>query len=136
MQAAIRLAFVTGEEERSAFWEGEPMTEDDSIQSEILNYFNTEFDALEERLKSGDMTDYRERVLVSRKIDDAVSLLSPYVRSDPRARHLVRSAEALRKELLSVREMFVQQLQQKDQQSLLQAIIMRRRRGGSGETPQ
>ena len=112
------------------------MTEDDSIQSEILNYFNSEFDALEERLKSGDMADYRERVLVSRKIDDAVSLLSPYVRSDPRARHLVRSAEALRKELLSVREMFVQQLQQKDQQSLLHAIIMRRRGGGSGEIPQ
>lgn len=113
------------------------MTEDDSIQSEILNYFNTEFDALEERLKSGNMADYRERVLVSRKIDDAVSLLSPYVRSDPRARHLVRSAEALRKELLSVREMFVQQLlQEKDQQSLLDAIIRRKRGEGSGQLPQ
>lgn len=113
------------------------MTEDTSIQSEILNYFNTEFDALEERLKSGNMADYRERVLVSRKIDDAVSLLSPYVRSDPRARRLVRSAEALKKELLSVREMFVQQLlQQKDQQSLLNAIIMRRKSKSSGRLPQ
>lgn len=113
------------------------MTEDATIQSEILNYFNTEFDALEERLKSGNMADYRERVLVSRKIDDAVSLLSPYVRSDPRARHLVRSAEALRKELLSVREMFLQQLlQEKDQQSLLDAIIRRKKGKGSGQLPQ
>ena len=113
------------------------MTEDATIQSEILNYFNTEFDALEERLKSGNMADYRERVLVSRKIDDAVSLLSPYVRSDPRARHLVRSAEALRKELLSVREMFLQQLlQEKDQQSLLDAIIRRKKGEGSEQLPQ
>ena len=103
------------------------MNDDEIIHSDILNYFNAEFDALEERLKTGEMEDYRERVLVSRKIADAVHLLSPYVRSDPRARHLVRSAEALKKELLSVRAMIMKQLlQHKDQQSLLQAIIKRK----------
>ena len=105
------------------------MNDDEIIHSEVLNYFNAEFDALEERLKTGDLDDYRERVLVSRKIAEAVHLLSPYVRSDPRARHLVRSAEALKKELLSVREMIMNQiLQQKDQKLLLQAINERKRR--------
>lgn len=100
------------------------MNDDEIIHSDVLNYFNAEFDALEERLKAGGLDDYRERVLVSRKIDEAVHLLAPYVRSDPRARHLVKSAEALKKDLLSVREMIMKQLaQQKDQQSLLQAIV-------------
>ncbi|OGU12775.1 MAG: hypothetical protein A2075_05305 [Geobacteraceae bacterium GWC2_58_44] len=112
------------------------MNDDEIIHSDILNYFNAEFDALEERLKTGNMEDYRERVLVSRKIADALNLLSPYVRSDPRARHLVRSAEALKKELLSVREMIVKQvLQQKDQQSLLHAIIMQKK-GGAPRDPE
>jgi len=103
------------------------MNDDEIIHSDILNYFNSEFDALEERLKTGGLEDYRERVLVSRKIDEAVHLLAPYVRSDPRARHLVKSAEALKKDLLSVREMIMKQLaQQKDQKSLLQAIIERK----------
>ena len=109
---------------------GEPkMKNDDTIHSDVLSYFTAEFDALQERLRTGKLDDYRERVLVSRKIAEAVHLLSPYVRSDPRARHLVRNAEALKKELLSVREMIVKQLlQQKDQQSLLHAIIRRKRR--------
>ena len=99
------------------------MKDDEIIHSDILNYFNAEFDALEERLKNGNMADYRERVLVSRKIAEALHLLSPYVRSDPRARHLVKSAESLKKELLSVREMIVKQvLQEKDKKSLLHAI--------------
>ena len=111
------------------------MHDDEIIHSDVLNYFNAEFDALEERLKTGNMEDYRERVLVSRKIAEALNLLSPYVRSDPRARHLVRSAEALKKELLSVREMIVKQLlQHKDQQSLLQAIVMRKEDGEDEET--
>lgn len=104
------------------------MNDDEIIHSDVLNYFNAEFDALEERLKTGEMDDYRERVLVSRKIDEAVHLLSPYVRSDPRARYLVRGAEALKKELLSVREMIMKQLPlQKDKESLLQAINSRRK---------
>lgn len=104
------------------------MNDDEIIHSDVLNYFNAEFDALEERLKAGGLDDYRERVLVSRKIDEAVHLLAPYVRSDPRARRLVKSAEALKKDLLSVREMIMKQLaQQKDQQSLLQAIVERKK---------
>ena len=104
------------------------MHDDDTIHSDVLSYFTSEFGALEERLKSGRLEDYRERVLMSQKIGEAVNLLSPYVRSDPRARHLVRNAEALKKDLLSVREMIVKQLlQQKEQQSLLQAIITRTR---------
>jgi len=104
------------------------MKDDDTIHSDVLNYFASEFGALEERLKSGGLDDYRERVLMSQKIGEAVNLLSPYVRSDPRARHLVRNAEALKKDLLSVREMIVKQLlQQKEQQSILQAIISHKR---------
>jgi hypothetical protein len=104
------------------------MNDDDTIHSDVLNYFATEFGALEDRLKAGGLDDYRERVLVSQKIGEAVNLLSPYVRSDPRARHLVRSGEALKKDLLSVREMIVKQLlQAKEQQTLLQAIVTRNR---------
>ena len=104
------------------------MNDDDTIHSDVINYFSAEFGALEERLKSGGLDDYRERVLVSQKIGEAINLLSPYVRSDPRARQLMRKAEALKKDLLSVREMIVKQLlQQKEQQSLLQAIIGRER---------
>lgn len=111
------------------------MKEDETIHSDVLNYFNAEFDALEERLKSGGLKDYKERVLVSRKIAEAVNLLAPYVRSDPRARHLVKSAEALKKELLSVREMMMQHmLQQRDQQALLQALMEPRKEGEVEET--
>jgi hypothetical protein len=113
------------------------MNDDQIIHSDVLNYFIAEFDALEERLKSGGLDDYRERVLVSQKIAEAVHLLSPYVRSDPKARHLVRNAEALKKELLSVRDMIVKQLlQQKDQQTLLQAIISRKREVNPEGLPQ
>ena len=112
---------------------GEPMKQEDVLHSDVINYFTTEFAALEERLKSGRLEDYRERVLVSRKIAEAVHLLSPYVRSDPRARHLVRSGEALKKELLSVRSIIAKQLLQKEKQSLLQAIMMRKKGRGPDE---
>lgn len=105
------------------------MKQEDILHSEVINYFTAEFGALDEKLKAGRLEDYRERVLVSRKIGEAVHLLAPYVRSDPRARLLVRNAEALTKELLSVRSIIVKQLLlQKEQQSLLQAIIMRKKR--------
>lgn len=109
------------------------MKQEDVVHSDVINYFTTEFAELEERLKSGRLDDYRERVLVSRKISEAVHLLSPYVRSDPRARHLVKDAEALRKELLSVRSIIAKQLLKKEKQSLLQAIFMRKKRRGPDE---
>lgn len=113
------------------------MNDDQIIHSDVLNYFIAEFDALEERLKTGGLEDYRERVLVSKKIAEAVSLLSPYVRSDPKARHLVRNAEALKKELLSVRDMIVKQLlQQKEHPTLLQAIIGHKRNVSPDGVPQ
>ena len=104
------------------------MKEDDILHSDVINYFTVEFTALQERLKAGRLEDYRERVLVSRKIAEALHLLAPYVRSDARARHLVKSAELLKKELLSVRSIIAKQLlQQKDQQTLLQAITRRKK---------
>ncbi|TSK07214.1 MULTISPECIES: hypothetical protein [Geomonas] len=109
------------------------MKQEDVLHSDVINYFTTEFAALEERLKSGGLDDYRERVLVSRKISEAVHLLSPYVRSDPRARRLVKDAEALRMELLSVRSIIAKQLLKKEKQSLLQAIFMRKKRRGPDE---
>lgn len=103
------------------------MRDDEIIHSDVLNYFAAEFHALQERLRTGELDDYRERVLVSQKIAEAVHLLSPYVRSDPKARHLVRYAETLKKELLSVRDIIVKQLmQQKDQRALMQAIGRRK----------
>lgn len=109
------------------------MKQEDVLHSDVINYFTTEFAALEERLRSGGLDDYRERVLVSRKISEAVHLLSPYVRSDPRARRLVKDAEALRNELLSVRSIIAKQLLKTEKQSLLQAIFMRKKRRGPDE---
>jgi len=104
------------------------MKDEDILHSDVLSYFTEEFATLEKRLKTGELDDYRERVLVSRKIGEAVNLLSPYVRSDPRARQLVRTAEALKKQLLSVRDMMVKQLlQQREKQSLLQVILRRKK---------
>lgn len=111
------------------------MKEDEVIHSDVINYLSAEFDALEERLKTGELKDYKERVLVSRKIAEAVHLLSPYVRSDARARHLVKNAESLKKELLSVRDMMRQHLMgQKDQPALLQALAEPRKEGEGEET--
>jgi hypothetical protein len=56
------------------------------------------------QLDAREFLDYKERVLVSRKIDDALSRLSPYVRSEWRARQVVKKGEALRDRLLSVRD--------------------------------
>lgn len=101
------------------------MIQNDMVHSDVLKYFTAEFDALEERLRCGMLEDYRERVLVSQKIAEAVHLLSPYVRSDPQARRLVRHAEALKRELLSVREMIVKHLKHKEHPNLLQALMER-----------
>jgi hypothetical protein len=109
---------------------GEVMKDDETLHSDVLNYFTAEFHALQERLRTGELDDYRERVLVSQKITEALHLLSPYVRSDPRARHLVRSADVLKKQLLSVRDIIAKKLSQpKEQRQLLHALA-RRRRGG------
>jgi len=80
------------------------MSEDVNMSEQVINYFDEEFEAITARLDSGKLLDYKERVLVSRKIDKALSQLSPYVRSEWRARQVVKKGETLRERLLSVRD--------------------------------
>ena len=79
-------------------------TENDKLYDTVFSYFEDEFDAMRQRFESGLLDDYKERVITSQKINEALSLLAPYVRSEWRARQLVRSGEQLKKELLSVRD--------------------------------
>jgi hypothetical protein len=101
------------------------MAEDkNNIYGNVLEYFSNEFNSIEEKLKSGQLEEFRERVLVSQKITDAIALLAPYARSDAQARLLVRNAEALRKDLLSVRDVIIRQISfQKKQQAILLDLI-------------
>lgn len=81
------------------------MTENTTMYGTILTYFTDEFSSIKERLEHGEFANFKERVVVSQKISDAISLLSPYVRSDARTRILVRDGETLKKDLLSVRDL-------------------------------
>lgn len=80
------------------------MSDDVNMADQVINYFDEEFQAITAQLDSGTLLDYKERVLVSRKIDKALSQLSPYVRSEWRARQVVKNGETLRERLLSVRD--------------------------------
>lgn len=80
------------------------MTEDVNMTDRVISYFDDEFEAISSQLDAGKFLDYKERVLVSRKIDEALSRLSPYVRSEWRARQVVKKGETLRERLLSVRD--------------------------------
>lgn len=80
------------------------MSEDANMAERVIDYFDAEFETIRNQLESGSFLDYKERVLVSRKIDEALARLSPYVRSEWRARQVVKSGEALRERLLSVRD--------------------------------
>ena len=100
------------------------MIDNNNIYVKVLDYFNDEFAVLEEKFKAGQLEDFKERVLVSQKITDAINLLAPYARSDAQARLLVRNAEALRKDLLSVRDVIIRQICfQKKRQAILKALI-------------
>jgi hypothetical protein len=79
-------------------------TESEKLYETVFSYFEDEFDAMRQKFESGQLDDYKERVITSQKINEALSLLAPYVRSEWRARQLVRSGELLKKELLSVRD--------------------------------
>jgi hypothetical protein len=83
------------------------MPEDVNMTERVISYFDDEFESISTRLKNGELLDYKERVIVSRKIDEALSRLSPYVRSEWRARQVVKKGEALRDRLLSVRDIIV-----------------------------
>lgn len=80
------------------------MIEENSISERVFRYFEQEFEAIATQLESGILLDYKERVIVSRKIDEALARLSPYVRSEWRARQVVKTGELLRERLLSVRD--------------------------------
>lgn len=81
------------------------MTEETNVCGTVLTYFSKEFSAIKERLQAGQFDNFRERVVVSQKIAEAISLLAPYVRSDARTRILVRDGETLKNNLLSVRDL-------------------------------
>ncbi|MBT0664053.1 hypothetical protein KI809_07035 [Geobacter pelophilus] len=80
------------------------MSEETNMAERVISYFDEEFESIRDQLESGQLLDYKERVIVSRKIDEALSRLSPYVRSEWRARQVVKSGETLRERLLSVRD--------------------------------
>jgi hypothetical protein len=79
-------------------------TESEKLYETVFSYFEGEFTAMRERLENGQLDDYKERVITSQKINEALALLAPYVRGEWRARQLVKDGEQLKKELLSVRD--------------------------------
>lgn len=80
------------------------MYSEESLFDKVIAYFENEFASVKKELKAGFLDDYRERVLTSQKITHALNMLSPYARNEWRARKLVKDGEALKKELLSVRD--------------------------------
>lgn len=79
------------------------MAENGTFYENVFSYFESEFTTIKRDLESGNYDDYRDRVVTSQKIGEALHLLSPYVRSEWRARQLVKRGESLRSELLSAR---------------------------------
>ncbi len=80
------------------------MQSETNIYERVIDYFEIEFNDVKKQLKLGLLDDYKERVLTSQKINHALTLLAPYVKSEWRARQLIKSGEALKNELLSVRD--------------------------------
>jgi len=80
---------------------------EEELYRSVCEFFRGELDTIRREFEEGDLIDYRERVILSRRLDEALSRLAPYGRSDSRARELVREAEQLRKRLLSVRDIIV-----------------------------
>jgi hypothetical protein len=79
-------------------------TESEELYEKVFSYFEREFESMRQRFEYGQLDDYKERVITSQKINEALALLAPYVRSEWRARQLVRDGEQLKKELLSVKD--------------------------------
>lgn len=80
------------------------INESEKLYETVFCYFESEFNAMREKLENGQLDDYKERVVTSLKINEALTLLAPYVRSEWRARQLVRDGEQLKNELLSVKD--------------------------------
>ncbi|WP_054692667.1 hypothetical protein [Geotalea toluenoxydans] len=100
------------------------MTDETNVYGTVLTYFSNEFTTIKERLKTGQFENYRERVVVSQLISEAINLLAPYVRSDARTRILVRNGETLKKDLLSVRDLITRKSSPRPENpSLLKALL-------------
>lgn len=105
------------------------MSADKNMYDTVLAYFEQEFAAVRERLKEGRYAGLKERVLVSLKISDALTLLAPYTRGDQRARKLIKAGEALRTELLSVRDVIEKKrAPRKKRQDMLICQVLRKRK--------
>ncbi len=76
---------------------------DREVHSAIYRYLQEEFDAISSSLAAGGIDSFRDKVGICRRIDGVLQTIQPYVRSDPRARMLVRRGERLKSELLSSR---------------------------------
>lgn len=76
----------------------------DTLYNRILGYFEIELDTARKQLETGEFKSFKEQVIAGRRIAEALELLAPYARHDRRARRLVRTAENLIDDLLSVRE--------------------------------
>jgi hypothetical protein len=101
----------------------------DTLCSRVLSYFEDELDFTRKRLDAGLFDKFRDRIVASRKIADALEMLAPYCRKDQRARKLVRRGESLRKELLSVREVICKKhgARSKGHTALLVRILCRKK---------
>lgn len=103
------------------------MTDETNVCGTVLTFFSNEFSAIKERLKTGKFENYRERVVVSQQIAEAINLLAPYVRSDARTRILVRDGETLKNDLLSVRELITRKTPSRPENpALLKALLDRK----------
>jgi hypothetical protein len=79
------------------------MQPDREIHATIFNFLREEFNSIQSALGSGELRSFRDKVDLSWKINGVMHALGPLVRSDIRARLLVRRAERLKRDLLSSR---------------------------------
>ena len=86
------------------------MTTEATQFDKVIAFFDREFDRVQRKLQAGFLDSYRERVQLSQQINEALHLLSPYVRSEWRARDLVKKGEELKRDLLSVRDILKKKL--------------------------
>lgn len=79
------------------------MNADRMIHSSIYKFLKDEFDAIDCALASGKIDSFSDKVRLCHRIDGVLNSLEPHVRSDIRARRLVRRGERLKSDLLASR---------------------------------
>lgn len=82
-------------------------SESDELCRSACSHLRSEIETIRREFEEGELVDYRERVILSRKLDAAMSRAAPYARKDGTARELTREAEELRKRLLSVKDIIL-----------------------------